>query len=172
VPDRGQKRTPRERYALILEAAPSAIAPMARIRGALKVLLRRFGLRCVRIERTPPNPAGAASASSSSPIVPTAGSSAMTSALQPVLPTKVRRRRTIGFKVAPPGKLACSACGRSQLRERYRRMVFHYAPLCGLPCSGAAIPAEERREHRGRVHPESCSCRLPGPGPQRPVVDA
>jgi hypothetical protein len=155
VPDRVGKPA-RERFLVTLETKPSAIAPMVRIRGALKVLGRRFQLRCVRVERTPPKCDAPTSAPSSAPIVSPAGSGATTSALQPVLPTKTRRRRTIGLNVAPPGRLTCDRCGRSELRERHGKVYFHFA-LCGLPCSAGPIPAEERREH-APTHPENCSC--------------
>lgn len=45
-------RAPRaQTYRLELRSQPDKIDEVARLRQALKVLLRRFGFRCLRIER-------------------------------------------------------------------------------------------------------------------------
>lgn len=41
------------RFRLVLVPMPDAVPPLARLKAALKVLRRRFGLRCERIEELP-----------------------------------------------------------------------------------------------------------------------
>jgi len=45
-----------ERYTIILEPMPNATPPIARIKAALKLLGRRFAMRCVDIKQHDPSP--------------------------------------------------------------------------------------------------------------------
>ncbi len=46
-----KRPAPTLRYVLTLAPSPSPVAPLIRLRAALKVLARRFGLRCIGIRR-------------------------------------------------------------------------------------------------------------------------
>ena len=56
------KKTDRQRFVLILEASPDSMRrdPVQRLRGALKVLLRGFALKCVSITEQKPAPGASA----------------------------------------------------------------------------------------------------------------
>lgn len=43
------------RFAIMIEAKPDTVPATTRLRRALKVLLRAFGLRCVEIREVPAN---------------------------------------------------------------------------------------------------------------------
>jgi hypothetical protein len=47
-------RKPGAPFLVTLQALPDAIPARLRVRKALKVLLRSFGLRCLRVEPLPP----------------------------------------------------------------------------------------------------------------------
>jgi hypothetical protein len=51
---RDSLRSPRTRYRLELEAKPAGVPAAVRLRRALKVLLRAFGLRCVWVREVGP----------------------------------------------------------------------------------------------------------------------
>jgi len=46
----GRPRQPRERFVLTLESLPEKVPSEVRLRRLLKLALRAFGLRCVRVE--------------------------------------------------------------------------------------------------------------------------
>jgi hypothetical protein len=54
-----RRDSPRSRYRLELEAKPSGVPADVRLRRALKVLLRAFGLRCVWAREVRPGDDGA-----------------------------------------------------------------------------------------------------------------
>jgi hypothetical protein len=47
--------SPRTRYRLELEAKPAGVPPDVRLRRALKVLLRAFGLKCLSAREVKPD---------------------------------------------------------------------------------------------------------------------
>ena len=49
-------RRPRERWVFTIEPLPGKVPGVHRVRSALKVLLRSFGLRCVAVVEAPPEP--------------------------------------------------------------------------------------------------------------------
>ena len=50
-------RPARQRWTFRIEPLPSEVPPVHRVRSALKVLLRSFGLKCVAVLDLPPDPA-------------------------------------------------------------------------------------------------------------------
>jgi hypothetical protein len=52
---RDSLRSPRPRYRLELEAKPAGVPPDVRLRRALKVLLRAFGLKCLSAREVKPD---------------------------------------------------------------------------------------------------------------------
>ena len=48
--------TKRPTYSIVVRPEPGVVDPERALRALLKLLLRRFGLRCVRLTCAPPDP--------------------------------------------------------------------------------------------------------------------